>query len=421
MAPTKKRDKHRSSNKNVQSRVRTDEACVVAQKAVVDEVKAAVRGSPNASASEKYVRKSKSRGDPPSTAALLKKVNECLDAFQYELAKKFSQRSVESDPNNLEALEMHAVVLTECGDVDGAKVFYEKTIALKPDEGYSKYLGHAQLVDGIESLNSYSKAILLMEKALADIDDSSENSDEDDREEGENLSGTQLKTQLSSAHCSIAELFMTDLCDEPEAEGECKKHINQAIERDPKNPEGYQLMASFCLVKADVDLARDFMTKSLNLWLDEQKVTVSGAACAKSDPVLMCSLPRSTRFSSAKLCIELDMWKEAIQILDVLIEEGDEDADAWYLLGYVYYLRGEKFFKKARTYFQKVIELCKKNGESDSDLLENVTQLCEEIGVTAAGESDDEDDEDWESADEESSDSDLDEALREMDLENCES
>ena len=54
-------------------------------------------------------------------------------------------------------------------------------------------------------------------------------------------STAETKSELSTAHVALAELFMTDLCDEEEAAAEAKKHINLATEVDPSNPEGWQV------------------------------------------------------------------------------------------------------------------------------------------------------------------------------------
>ena len=58
----------------------------------------------------------------------------------------------------------------------------------------------------------------------------------------------ETKAELSTAHVALAELFMTDLCDEEEAAAEARKHINLSTEVDPSNPEGWQALASFLLV-----------------------------------------------------------------------------------------------------------------------------------------------------------------------------
>ena len=55
-------------------------------------------------------------------------------------------------------------------------------------------------------------------------------------------SSDETRAELSTAHVALAELFMTDLCDEEEAAAEARKHINHATEVDPSNPEGWQVL-----------------------------------------------------------------------------------------------------------------------------------------------------------------------------------
>ena len=55
-------------------------------------------------------------------------------------------------------------------------------------------------------------------------------------------SSNETRAELSTAHVALAELFMTDLCDEEEAAAEARKHINHATEVDPSNPEGWQVI-----------------------------------------------------------------------------------------------------------------------------------------------------------------------------------
>jgi hypothetical protein len=120
-----------------------------------------------------------------------------------------------------------------------------------------------------------------------------------------------MKNDLSSSYCALAELYMTDLCDEPNAENDCVKSIKCAIGVDERNPEGYQSMASYYLVKSEMDQAKAYMEKSLSLWLPENKAArLDTDTVANVDPVLPGGLTYSARVGAAKLCIELDMWDE---------------------------------------------------------------------------------------------------------------
>ena len=44
-----------------------------------------------------------------------------IDEFNFELAQKFCQRALETEPDNVRALETSASLLLELGNVDGAK------------------------------------------------------------------------------------------------------------------------------------------------------------------------------------------------------------------------------------------------------------------------------------------------------------
>ena len=44
----------------------------------------------------------------------------------------------------------------------------------------------------------------------------------------------ETRKELASAFCAVAELYMTDLCDNPEAEHECSESVRKAIEAMPK-------------------------------------------------------------------------------------------------------------------------------------------------------------------------------------------
>lgn len=44
-----------------------------------------------------------------------------IDEFQYELAQKFCQRALETDADNIRALEMSGSLLLELGNVEDAK------------------------------------------------------------------------------------------------------------------------------------------------------------------------------------------------------------------------------------------------------------------------------------------------------------
>ncbi|TRZ03096.1 hypothetical protein DNTS_029887 [Danionella cerebrum] len=177
---------------------------------------------------------------------LLQKTEECLDNFDFDMARLYCQRALEIEPTNLTILDMMGNICSELGDVEKAKqisfTFNEEAVELSPEEGHSKYMYLGQIHTGAEAVQYFSKGIELMLSngtsgagafpSEADI----------------------TRKDVSVAFCSIAEIFFTDLCMEEGAADRCKEAIDKALQYDENNPEALQLMASylFSIEKSEV-------------------------------------------------------------------------------------------------------------------------------------------------------------------------
>lgn len=344
-----------------------------------------------------------------STEELLAKAQEYIDCFQYENAQKYCQEALKREPDYIPALETSATLCLETGNLDGAKHCLGRAITLQPDEGYSKYLSMAQLMEGNESLQCYQKGIEILAETIALAQKSADNKSKDTND-AENM-GTENGTtneemlpdgakaeldeqpedskegkaalirKISTACCSVAELYMTDLCDEEEAENQCLAYINKAIETDPSNPEAFQFMASYQLVRQQPDEARTFIKKSIDLWLPKYKEIHEGTAEAGSfDPIDVCPLSYPTRLSAARTLIEVQEYDIAVEVLEGLSEEDDEIVDTWYLLGWLNYLQGEDHKDSARLYFHRAKQVHAIAPSEDNQLIEHLEELIQELG-----------------------------------------
>ena len=115
-------------------------------------------------------------------------------------------------------------------------------------------------MEGKESLQLYNKAIEIIINAQQNKVQSNKNTSPDEHKENisniptlEEIPNT-LTRELSNAHCAVAELWMTDLCDEKDAEMECSSSIAKAVESDPSNPEAWQTKARFHLIKSEFEV-----------------------------------------------------------------------------------------------------------------------------------------------------------------------
>lgn len=137
------------------------------------------------------------------------------------------------------------------GDGDGAKRCLGRAITVAPESGHGKYLSLAQLLEGREALGLYEKGMQLIRTRLQD----GGLEEPDPAAVGpERLKLQGLRRELSNCHCAVAELYMTDLCDEAEAEAECGANVDAAVAVDPDNPEAWQTKARLHMVKTEFEV-----------------------------------------------------------------------------------------------------------------------------------------------------------------------
>jgi len=129
-----------------------------------------------------------------------------------------------------------------------------------------------------------------------------------------------LDRKMVSALVAIAEVYMTDECYAPEAEGECERCLIAALELDPSSVEALQALASF-------RLSQQRPAEALVVLKQAREAL---KAAAQVDVVPSYSL----EVQAAKLFLELGRPRIASSILGRLVEEFDEDAEAWFLLGF---------------------------------------------------------------------------------------
>jgi len=288
-----------------------------------------------------------------NVADLLKQVDECLDNFNFELAIKFCERALDMEPENVEVLEMAGAVFLETGDVDKAKSCFENAVRISPDEGYSKYMNLGQLLDGQEAVTAFNKGIQLMIASR----------DNETLQAAASNNSSASATEISTAYCSLAEMYLTDECFKEEADTKCYECCQKAIEYDATNPEAFQLMASCLLSQQNMEEARKMLEKSLELWQ------------GKEDELPEAPVPSyESRITTSKLLIELENYETAGSVLEELIEENDEFPQVWYLVGWLNHITNQDS-SSIRACLERAQKLFTQFGCEDQPMMDHVTEL----------------------------------------------
>lgn len=338
-----------------------------------------------------------------SVQQLLEKTEECMDSFDFEMAGLFCQRALDVESTNLQALDMLGHICSELGDTQKAKGAFLRAVELSPDVGHSKYMYLGQIHTGQESVDYYTRGIQVLLSAL-------------EKQETTTLAGaaappdenSELPTakDVSVAYCSIAEIYLTDLCMEEGAADKCREFIERALHYHHDNPEALQLMASYLFSTERNQEGKEYLLKSVGMWLPAQKQ--SAASSTSEEDVQDDIPPYESRITTSKLLIESEEYEMAVDVLEGLLEEDDEVVQVWYLSGWVCYLQWEKakeqqeregrevteeereewkaLTEAARSYLTNAKKLYGKLRCDDQPMSEHVEQLLGELGGEMEGE-----------------------------------
>ncbi|PFH56363.1 hypothetical protein XA68_16613 [Ophiocordyceps unilateralis] len=308
----------------------------------------------------------------------------------------------------LRALNLLGVLHVETGDEDEARGYLERAVILdeegmvdeKVGGGPEKFLFLAQLSEegGKDSVGWFERGASTLRKQMQRLSDLTQRTAKQQAELEEK------QQQLGGVLCAVAEVYMTDLSWEGDAESRCEALITEAMMIAPDSAETWQTVANVRVSQERTDEARAALTRSLQLWRDL--------------PPEHPAIPEfPTRIALARLLLEMRMEEEALAVLERLVTEDDESVEAWYLGGWCLYTTGEKqreaqtqeqnggaseewqrTWSTARRWLAQCLKLHAMLDYEDERLGDHAVELFEEInqelGAMAEGE-----EEDWEDSD----------------------
>ncbi|KAH9891532.1 TPR-like protein [Xylariomycetidae sp. FL2044] len=246
--------------------------------------------------------------------------------------KALEQSSSKSD-DELSALNLLGHIHLELGDFNTAKSYFLRATAIDSDGskseevggGPEKFLCLAQLSDegGKDSVKWFEKGAAALKNQIQILEGTRRRSDEQEMALGE------LQKKLAMTLCSVAEVFMTDLSWEEDAEQRCEALVTEATLVAPDFAETWQTLANVRISQSRFQDAKAALSRSMNLWKE----------LPPEDPAVP-DFP--SRVSLARLLMEVEMEQEAIEVLERLVGEDDQSVEVWYLGGWGLYVMGEK-------------------------------------------------------------------------------
>ena len=332
---------------------------------------------------------------------LLNSAQQAQNGFQTEAACQLYQAAaikLKTDnfapPRRLiSVLEQMGELKVSLGDLDGAKVDLTEALQVleaQPDNDKNVYAYHdikantyltiGQLCQEEEALESYRQGISNLEACIQvlksnpetvisqDADMSDDNENKDQQHTQEQLLA-ELHQKLAGAHCTVAELYMTDLCYAPTAESDCEQHLTTALQitdadgkptidalqamanlrlsqAEERRPEAIPmiLQAYYSKLKEGCDALAALV--GLSSQDDAKKEMAQEQAVELNNVDAVNNLPEfEFRCQTSKLLLECaslpacssqqktELVEAAISVLGSLLAQNDEVIEIWYLLG----------------------------------------------------------------------------------------
>lgn len=177
--------------------------------------------------------------------------------------------------------------------------------------------------------------------------------------------------QLASAYASIADLYMTDLCDEQDAEKFCELALKEALSIDGQNIDALQSLGNLRMIRNKDDEAKKYLNTVYNIIMKIKKDVDQQESASKQLPSI------DFRMQTTRLLVELQEFKKSVKILDTIIKEEDERVETWYLLGFCFCKLS--LFQNALECIKNVETLIKKQKITNQEFLAGTSELSENI------------------------------------------
>lgn len=276
------------------------------------------------------------------------------------LAKQALDAALDTDDSRAcAAYNLLGEINVELGEIDAARAYFLEAVQIDTEGALSEDLGGgpekfnwlAQLSEdgGADSVKWFEKAATCMRAQIQALTDAAAQAKRKGSAHGAlekeiEAKIAEKKHKLSETLCAVAEVYMTDLSWEDDAEARCETLVTEATMLAPELPDAWQTVANVRVSQSRREDAVAALERSLALWTDLEP----------EDPRVP-NFP--SRVALTRLLIECELEQRATEVCERLVLEDDESVEAWYLGGFAHYTLGEKLKSAPET----------KNGDTKAD------------------------------------------------------
>ena len=182
-------------------------------------------------------------------------------------------------------------------------------------------------------------------------------------EDSDEMDDSTIQAQLCTAYCALAELYLTDLCFEEDAEQSCQTALDQSMHFNTTNShEPVQGLASLRLSQGLYTEASQLMHVAYEriIAVQESDAPVDTELRLAAVRLLMEGVPH------APACAD-----DALGLLSTLMREDDENVEIWFLMGVAFFQQTPPDLELSRQYLEKageMLDAVKKAMQQDGEM-----------------------------------------------------
>ncbi|KAL1518874.1 hypothetical protein AB1Y20_003151 [Prymnesium parvum] len=240
----------------------------------------------------------------------------CMEAYELEQGLKLYRRAVKLEPDNVEILDAYGEACLQAGKRDDARKALMHSVEIQPEGAASRYMYLGQLLEGADAIRSFERGVSILRAERAEAGQRSGSRGELQRLWVESTHA------LATGLCSAAEIYLTDACDEPDAEERCEALATEAVAlveglREQTLAEPYVTLASLRLSQQRNDEAEPLLQKACDVVNNCEETALPPFDC---------------RLSLSKMLMEVGKPEDALELLQMLRLEDDDSLELRYLL-----------------------------------------------------------------------------------------
>ncbi|CAI4058339.1 Acl4p SKDI_04G3820 [Saccharomyces kudriavzevii IFO 1802] len=246
-----------------------------------------------------------------------------------KILKPFKSSLRKTNADNVILNEVFADAYLDNGQVEKAYPFLERACELDPEGqvgGPNKFFTMGQIIGGQDGVSIITRGIMNISSTA-----------------GDNLTNDQVE-KIVGGLLSMIEIWMTDLCMEPNAEEQCEELIQRAMElTEGKSPESWSTLGSIRISQQKFGEAYEAFSQAWNFF-DLKKQEIGNDITDNNDVTQMTGLQSEyvdllqPLLSLVKMCLEVGAYEVALKVVAAVRDIDEDNIEGHYLEGFTYYL-----------------------------------------------------------------------------------